>query len=83
MTLELSFSPAEEALLRKKAKERGVSVETMIKNAALGTVDKSTTLSGDDLFQNHFADLQHLLPEPHVQIPDEALRRENLYADED
>jgi hypothetical protein len=88
MTLELKISPAEEAELLKKAAEQGVPVEEMLRYAVLGILQEPVKKrkldpNSDDPFERRIAALQKFLPKDLGSIPDEALRRENLYADED
>jgi hypothetical protein len=88
MTLTLELSAAEEAKLLQKAQEKGVPVEKMLRDAALDIIGEPVRKrrldpNSDDPFEREIAALQHLLPERRSAIPEEALRRENLYADED
>jgi hypothetical protein len=85
VTLKLEFSAAEEAKLLKKAEERGVPVEKILRDAALSIIEEpkagSKPISAEE-FRKKLAELQKFLPEGLGSISDEALRRENLYADE-
>jgi hypothetical protein len=88
MTLKLDLSAAEEAELLKKAEEKGVPVEKMFRDVALGishepVKKRKLDPHSDDPFERKIAALQKFLPNDLGSIPDEALRRENLYADED
>ncbi len=88
MTLKLELSPAEEATLIKKAEEKGVAVEKMLLDAALGIIEQPVRKrrldsESEDPFEREIAALQHLLPQGLGSIPEEALRREHLYGDED
>jgi hypothetical protein len=86
MTVTLELSAAEEAELLKKAEEHGVPVEKMMRDAVLKIIAEQETdfapLSAQD-FRKRVAEVQRFLPEGLGSIPEEALRRENLYADED
>ncbi len=88
MTLKLELSAAEEAELLKKAEEKGVPVEKMLREVVLGILQEPIKMrkldpNSDDPFERKIAALQKFLPKDLGSIPDEALRRENLYADED
>jgi hypothetical protein len=88
MIVTLEFSAAEEAKLRKKAEEQGVTVEKMLKDACLALIAEPASKhrldpNSEDPFEREITALQKYLPKDRKQIPDEALRRENLYADED
>jgi hypothetical protein len=88
MTLTLELSPAEEAKLLQKAEEKGMPVERMLQDVALGIIEEPLRKrrldpNSNDPFERKIAALQRFLPKDVGSIPDEALRRENLYADED
>jgi hypothetical protein len=88
MTLTLELSPAEEAKLLQKAEEKGVPVERMLRDVALGIIEEPVRKhrldpNSEDPFERDIAALQHLIPKGAGSISEESLRRENLYADED
>jgi hypothetical protein len=87
MTLTLELSAAEEAKLLQKAQEKGVPVEKMLRDAALGIISEparsvpSHPVSAEQM-RRAFDELAGLLPKNLPSIPMEALRREHMYSDD-
>jgi hypothetical protein len=86
MTVTLELSAAEEAELLKKAEEKGLPLEKMLRDVALGIIAEPgegvVPLSAAE-FDKRISAFQKFLPKDLGSIPEEALRREHLYADED
>jgi hypothetical protein len=86
MTLTLELSAAEEAKLLAKAEE-GVPVEKILRDLALGIIGEpvrsgsSHPVSAEQM-RRAFEELAELLPKNLPAMPMDALRRENLQADE-
>jgi hypothetical protein len=87
MTLKLELSAAEEAELLKKAEEKGVPVEKMFRDVALGIIGEKVVSPRHPVtaeqMRRAFDELREMLPKDLPSIPVEALRRECLYADEE
>jgi hypothetical protein len=87
MTLKLKLSPVEEAELLKKAEERGVSVEKMLQDVALGIIGEKVVSARHPVtaeqMRRAFDELREMLPKDLPSIPVEALRREYMYAEDE
>jgi hypothetical protein len=89
MPVTVPLTPEEQSALAAQAKAQGISVDALLRQAVLqiilGTAEAQPPqrqLSGEEL-ERAFEELAELIPENVPAMPDEALRRENLYTRED
>jgi hypothetical protein len=88
--IPVPLTPEEKATLLAYAKAQGVSVDTLLRKAVLqiifptepGEPSLNNQLSGEEL-ERAFEEIAELIPDNVPPIPDEALRRENMYSRED
>jgi len=87
--IPVPLTPEEQRTLAARAKAQGVSVDALLRKAVLQIIypteaneSARNQLSGEEL-ERAFEEIGELIPDNVPPIPDEALRRENIYSRED
>jgi hypothetical protein len=81
VTIPVELTAEEQAALERKAEAQGVSVDSLVRQAVLQVI--GTPALSTEEFNRLFDLAADLVPDDVPEIPDEALRRENLYTRED
>ena len=89
VAIPVPLTPEEKSALLAHARAQGVSVDTLLRRAVLQIIlpepcepSPKNQVSGEELEQA-FEQIADLIPDNVPPIPDEALRRENMYSRED
>jgi len=86
VTIPVPLTAEEQVILIAKAKAQGVSVDSLLRMAVLNIIspapDSKPPISVEE-FDNAFEEIADMIPPGIPSLPDEALRRENMYTRED
>lgn len=83
VTIPVELTPAEQEALERKAADRGVSVDALVRQAVLQVIGTPSRRVNPGELDRAFEEIADMIPEGTPPIPDEALRRENFEYRED
>ena len=83
VTIPVELTAEEQAALERKASDRGVSVDALVRQAVLQVISAPSRRISPGELDRAFEEIADMIPEGTPPIPDEALRRENFEYRED